>query len=79
MVKDREEKELYEILLISPICRLFEKEGVQILVDEITMDFINGSIIDYKTEMIRQSFEVALNPNAEIGCSCGSSFAPKEK
>ena len=58
---------------------MFEKDGVQILVDETTLEFINGSAIDYKTEMIKSSFEVAENPNAEIGCSCGSSFAPKDK
>jgi Fe-S cluster assembly iron-binding protein IscA len=29
--------------------------------------------------MIKQGFEVVVNPNAEIGCSCGSSFSPKEK
>ena len=49
------------------------------IVDETTLEFINGSIIDYKKEMIRQSFEVVENPNAELGCSCGTSFSPKEK
>eukprot|EP00347_Sterkiella_histriomuscorum_P006439 403352770 len=58
---------------------VFEKDGAKIIVDEITLDFINGSMIDYKKEMIRQSFEVVANPNAEMGCSCGTSFSPKEK
>lgn len=59
--------------------RIFEKDGAQFLVDETTLDFINGSIIDYKSEMIKSSFEVAENPNAEMGCSCGTSFSPKDK
>ena len=39
---------------------------------------IKGSTLDYKTEMIRTAFEIVDNPNAEIGCSCGTSFSPKE-
>jgi iron-sulfur cluster assembly 2 len=59
--------------------RIFEKDGAQIIVDDTTLEFISGSIIDFKSEMIKQGFEVVANPNAEVGCSCGTSFSPKEK
>jgi len=49
----------------------------KVLMDDITLDMIKGSTIDYKEEMIRSAFEVVDNPNAEVSCSCGTSFAPK--
>ncbi len=59
--------------------RIFEKEGAEIIVDDTTLEFISGSTIDFKSEMIKQGFEVVANPNAEGGCSCGTSFSPKDK
>ena len=50
---------------------------VKLIVDDVTLDMINLSTIDYNEEMIRQSFEVHANPNADLGCSCGVSFSPK--
>lgn len=55
----------------------FEKDGVTIISDEMTLDMISGSKIVYKEEMIRSAFEVVDNPMAEGGCSCGTSFTPK--
>lgn len=57
---------------------VFEAEGVEVLSDEMTLEMINGSIIQYKEEMIRAAFEVAENPLADSGCSCGTSFTPKD-
>jgi iron-sulfur cluster assembly accessory protein len=55
----------------------FEADGVTVISDEMTLDMISGSKIVYKEEMIRSAFEVVNNPMAEGGCSCGTSFTPK--
>jgi iron-sulfur cluster assembly accessory protein len=57
---------------------VFSRDGVSVISDEISMEMINGSCIEYKEEMIRSAFEVCNNPLAEGGCSCGTSFTPKQ-
>ncbi len=32
---------------------IFQKDGADIIVDETTLEFINGSTIDFKSEMIK--------------------------
>ena len=56
----------------------FEKDGIKVVSDEMTLEMINGSKIEYKEEMIRSAFEVTENPMADGGCSCGVSFTPKD-
>jgi iron-sulfur cluster assembly accessory protein len=56
---------------------IFKSDGIQVFSDVVTLEMINGSNIEYKEEMIRSSFEVVGNPQAESGCSCGTSFTPK--
>lgn len=51
-----------------------EKPGVAILIDSASMQYLQGSTIDYKEELMNSSF-VINNPNAQTTCGCGSSFA----
>jgi iron-sulfur cluster insertion protein len=53
---------------------LIEKPGVSILIDSISMQYLQGSTIDYKEELMNSNF-VITNPNAVSTCGCGSSFA----
>ncbi|KPP65501.1 Iron-sulfur assembly protein IscA-like 2, mitochondrial precursor-like, partial [Scleropages formosus] len=57
--------------------RLFEQQGVGVIVDEDSLEFVKGSTLDFSEELIRSSFQVLRNPQAEHGCSCGASFSLK--
>ena len=44
------------------------------VIDKISLDIITGSVIDFKKEMIGESF-VITNPKATASCGCGLSFS----
>ncbi|KAG6769463.1 hypothetical protein POTOM_025100 [Populus tomentosa] len=62
----------------NPDDRVFETEGVRLVVDNISYDFLKGATVDYVEELIRAAFIVAANPSAVGGCSCKSSFMVKQ-
>ncbi|XP_062973933.1 iron-sulfur cluster assembly 2 homolog, mitochondrial [Elgaria multicarinata webbii] len=57
--------------------RVFEQSGARVVVDSGSLSFVKGAMVDFNQELIRSSFQVVNNPQAEQGCSCGSSFAVK--
>ncbi|MDC0449908.1 iron-sulfur cluster assembly accessory protein [Pelagibacteraceae bacterium] len=44
------------------------------VIDKSSLEIINGSVVDYKKEMIGNSF-VIENPKATSSCGCGLSFS----
>eukprot|EP00794_Sanderia_malayensis_P020610 gene20610-22644_t len=57
--------------------RVFGEGKSRVVVDEESLKLIEGSSVDYETEMIKSAFSVKQNPNADKGCSCGASFSIK--
>lgn len=51
-----------------------EKEGVKLLVDAMSIQYLDGSEIDY-VEGLEGSRFIVNNPNAVTTCGCGSSFS----
>ena len=52
---------------------IIEQAGATVLVDPISLPFLEGSELDYVQELIGASFKVH-NPNAQASCGCGTSF-----
>jgi len=53
---------------------IFEKEGVKVLVDDVSLPFLEGAEIDYVDDLIGAHFTIK-NPNATSSCGCGTSFS----
>ena len=46
----------------------------KVIIDKSSLDIISGSVVDFKKEMIGESF-VIDNPKATASCGCGLSFS----
>ncbi|NXC25975.1 ISCA2 protein, partial [Campylorhamphus procurvoides] len=63
--------------VINPDDRQGQGGGARVVVDVDSLAFVKGSMVDFSQELIRSSFQVVSNPQAEKGCSCGTSFSVK--
>ncbi len=57
---------------------IFDKQGVKVVVDEISIDYLRGSTIDYIEDVMGSGFKIE-NPNALSSCGCGNSFRTKDQ
>lgn len=56
---------------------VFERDGVEVVVDETSLPFVRGAEVDFMNELIGSAFRVINNPAAGSGCGCGTSFEYK--
>jgi iron-sulfur cluster insertion protein len=52
-----------------------EKDGVILLIDSMSSQYLIGAKIDYIEDLMGSQFKID-NPNAQTSCGCGSSFNP---
>src|SRR3954452_21039040 len=52
----------------------FERDGVTVVVDDVSLDLLNGAEIDFVEDLMGASFQIR-NPNAASSCGCGNSFS----
>ena len=57
---------------------VFEVDGVAVVVDKVSMQFVFGSEVDYLEGLQGAGFQVN-NPNVVAACGCGSSFQVKDE
>jgi iron-sulfur cluster assembly protein len=56
---------------------VFEVDGVSVVVDKTSMQFVFGSEVDYVESLQGAGFQVN-NPNVVAACGCGSSFQVRD-
>lgn len=57
--------------------QVFETELVKVIVDPLSLQYMEGSIVDYIDDPMGGGFKVE-NPNATSSCGCGSSFKTED-
>jgi len=57
-----------------PSDKVFEFDGVKIVVDPKSLLYLRGMTLDYKESLMQSGF-VFENPNAQKSCGCGTSFS----
>lgn len=56
----------------------FESEGVSVIIDGQSIQYLEGSTIDYHQDVMHSGFKIE-NPNAVSSCGCGDSFRTESR
>ena len=58
----------------APTDILLEKDGAVVVIDDVSLPLLAGSVIDYVETLGSAGFEIK-NPNSTSRCGCGNSFS----
>lgn len=61
---------------VTPDDIVIERDGATMVVDKTSLSFLEGSEVDFISDLSGESFQVK-NPMADSSCGCGTSFAVK--
>ena len=53
---------------------VFERDGIAVIVDDVSLGLLNGAEVDFVEDLMGASFQIH-NPNAASSCGCGNSFS----
>ncbi len=53
---------------------VFERDGVGIVIDDVSLGLLDGAEVDFVEDLMGASFQIR-NPNAASSCGCGNSFS----
>ncbi len=53
---------------------VLERAGARVVIDPVSLQYMDGSEIDYVDELIGAAFRIK-NPQATASCGCGTSFS----
>jgi iron-sulfur cluster assembly protein len=56
---------------------LFESNEVKVVVDQESLQYVDGSLLDFERKGLNESFKI-VNPNATATCGCGESFSVEQ-
>jgi iron-sulfur cluster assembly protein len=62
---------------IRPEDSVIETDGVKLIIDEVSIKYLQGATVDYVEGLTSSGFKIN-NPNAASSCSCGQSFNSSE-
>ncbi len=52
---------------------VLQRDGATVLIDNVSLQFLDGAKIDYVDDLVGQAFKID-NPNTVASCGCGNSF-----